>query len=305
MESDGHRPRPAIGPGAEIPAPLREALLHAQENEITEYHIYRNLAEATADAHNRDVLNRIAEEERRHYGFWKGYTQQEVEPDRAKVSRYVAIARVLGLTFGIKLMEQGEEQAQVAYARIAQDIPEAARIREDEDAHEDELIGMIDEERLKYVGSVVLGLNDALVELTGMLAGLTLALQNTRLIGMTGLITGIAASFSMAASEYLSTKSEGGDVDPGRAALYTGLTYIVTVAILITPYLIFGNYLLALALTLVFAVLIILFFSYYTSVAQDVNFRRRFGEMVAISFGVALASFGIGFVVRQVFGIEV
>ncbi|NLD74407.1 MAG: rubrerythrin family protein [Chloroflexi bacterium] len=282
-----------------------EALLRSQRNEITEYHIYRRLAEATADPHNREVLNRIAEEERQHYGFWKQYTDQDVEPDRGKVSRYVAISRVLGLTFGIRLMEQGEEQAQVVYEQISHDIPTAKRIVEDEDRHEEELIEMIDEERLKYVGSVVLGLNDALVELTGMLAGLTLALQNTRLIGMTGLITGIAASFSMAASEYLSTKSEGGDVDPGRAALYTGLTYITTVAILIAPYLIVGNYMLALALTLVFAVGIILFFSYYTSVAQGVNFRRRFTEMVLISFGVALASFGIGYVVRQVFGIEV
>lgn len=215
MDSDGQRPDTGPGAGgAEAPATAMEALLRSQRNEITEYHIYRRLAEATADPHNREVLNRIAEEERQHYGFWKQYTDQDVEPDRGKVSRYVAISRVLGLTFGIRLMEQGEEQAQVVYEQISHDIPTAKRIVEDEDRHEEELIEMIDEERLKYVGSVVLGLNDALVELTGMLAGLTLALQNTRLIGMTGLITGIAASFSMAASEYLSTKSEGGDVDP-------------------------------------------------------------------------------------------
>jgi VIT1/CCC1 family predicted Fe2+/Mn2+ transporter len=46
------------------------------------------------------------------------------------------------------------------------------------------------------------------VELTGALSGLTLAFRNTRLIAMAGLITGIAASLSMAGSEYLATKSE-------------------------------------------------------------------------------------------------
>ena len=46
---------------------------------------------------------------------------------------------------------------------------------------------MLDEERLRYIGSVVLGLNDALIELTGALAGLTLALQNTQLNLLLGL----------------------------------------------------------------------------------------------------------------------
>jgi VIT1/CCC1 family predicted Fe2+/Mn2+ transporter len=51
------------------------------------------------------------------------------------------------------------------------------------------------------------------------------------LIALSGLITGISASVSMAASEYLSTRSEQTDKDPLRAAIYTGLTYIITVAL--------------------------------------------------------------------------
>ena len=57
----------------------------------------------------------------------------------------------------------------------------AQKIAEDEERHEQKLLAILDEERLQYVGSMVLGLNDALVELTGTLAGLTLALQNTKL----------------------------------------------------------------------------------------------------------------------------
>ena len=91
----------------------------------------------------------------------------------------------------------------------------------------------INEERLNYTGSIVLGLNDALVELTGTLAGLTFALQNTKLTALAGLITGIAASFSMAASEYLSQRSEGESERASTSALYTGVAYICTVALLI------------------------------------------------------------------------
>lgn len=284
---------------------MRRSLLRSQRNEITEYHIYSRLATATRDPHNRRVLSRIAHDEREHYDFWKQYTRRDVPPNRLKVMWYVLVARLLGLTFGIRLMERGEEQAQVVYDQVAQELPSAERIVDDEDRHEHELIEMIDEERLRYVGSVVLGLNDALVELTGMLAGLTLALQNARLIGMTGLITGIAASLSMAASEYLSTKTEQGDRDPLKASLYTGTAYVITVAALIIPYLTLANYLVALGITLINAMLIILFFTFYISVAQGVAFRRRFLEMALISFAVAIASFGIGYLVRELLGVDV
>ena len=70
-------------------------------------------------------------------------------------------------------MEKGEEEAQVTYKKIAHEVPEAKSIIKDEDEHEAKLIALINEERLKYIGSIVLGLNDALVELTGVLAGLT------------------------------------------------------------------------------------------------------------------------------------
>ena len=56
---------------------------------------------------------------------------------------------------------------------------------------------------------MVLGLNDALVELTGTLAGLTFALANARLVALAGIITGIAATLSMAASNYLAERANG------------------------------------------------------------------------------------------------
>jgi VIT1/CCC1 family predicted Fe2+/Mn2+ transporter len=277
----------------------------AQQNEITEYHIYSRLARVIPDKQNAAVLRRIAEDERGHHDFWQKYTQSEASPKRWKILFYYWVSRIFGITFGIKLMERGEEQAQINYTLITERIPEAKRIVDDENAHEQELIGMIEEERLSYVGSVVLGLNDALVELTGALAGFTFALQNTRLIALAGLITGIAASFSMAASEYLSTKSEGQGERALKSSIYTGVAYIVTVFLLILPYMLIGNYFLCLALTLGIAMLIIFFFNFYISVAKDFSFKRRFLEMAGLSLGVAALSFAIGFLIRKTLGIEV
>ena len=280
-------------------------ILTSQKNEITEHIIYKKLTQSTKDAQNRSVLKRISDDELKHYNFWKQYTGKDTKPDKLKVWMYFLIAKILGITFGIKLMEKGEEKAQTTYEKISEVIPSAKEIVEDEDKHELELINMLDEERLRYVGSIVLGLNDALVELTGALAGLTFALQNTRLTAMAGLITGVAASLSMATSEYLSTKSEGYIKKPLRAAFYTGAAYVITVLFLIFPYFVFGEPMLCLGFTILNAVIVIFIFTFYISVAKGIPFKNRFSEMVAISLGVAALTFLITFVIKIFLNVEV
>jgi len=274
-----------------------------QKNEITEYHIYRRLAKKVSGK-NSEVLNEIAEDELKHNNFWERYSGKPAKPNRWKVFFFYWITRLLGLTFGIKLMEKGEKGAQELYREAIQYIPEAESIVEEEDQHEEKLIGMLKEKKLDYVGSIVLGLNDALVELTGALAGFTLALQNTRLIAIAGLITGIAASFSMGASEYLSQRSERSS-NAFTSALYTGSAYLITVFILILPFLLAENYFIALGFTLIFGLLIIMGFNYYISIAKDLNFKKRFIEMAVLSLGVAAFTFVISYFIRMFFGVDV
>ena len=276
-----------------------------QRIEITEHHIYKRLARSIKNKENSEILDQIADDELRHYHDWKKYTQREIKPNMWDVWKYYLISRIFGFTFGIKLMERGEEKAQENYGKLVGKVPGIEKWIHEEEVHEQKLLAMLDEERLRYAGSVVLGLNDALVELTGALAGLTLALQNVRLIALSGLITGIAASLSMAASEYLSTRSEVTEKQPVRAAIYTGIAYIITVTLLVLPYLLIPNYIVDLAITLTVAVLIIAVFNYYISVAKDEPFRSRFLEMAGLSLGVATFSFIIGYFIRLWLGVEV
>jgi VIT1/CCC1 family predicted Fe2+/Mn2+ transporter len=221
-----------------------------------------------------------------------------VKPNIIKVLFYVAIAKLFSLTFVIKMMEKGEGWAQYHYRQVAKELEQAAQIMEEEERHEKELISLIDEDKLNYISSMILGLNDALVELTGTLAGLSFAFQNTRLIGIAGLITGIAAALSMMSSEYLAKKSDKGDKNPLKASMYTGIAYIVAVVLLVMPFFIFHLYYTAIFLTLSVAVLVILFFTYFISVIQEVRFISRFLEMSIISLGVAGLSFLIGYALR-------
>lgn len=276
-----------------------------QQSELTESVIYEAIAKFAKGDENKQVLQRLAREERAHYEIWKKYTGIEMKPETFKVLKYKMIARIFGFTFAIKLMEKGEGNAQLEYEQLATDVPESIVIRQQEEEHEQALLGMLDEEILQYVGSMVLGLNDALVELTGSLAGFTFAMQNTRLIALSGLIIGISATFSMASSEFLAARSEGRD-DAFKSCTYTGIAYLITVILLILPYLIFSNeqFLLALICMLIIVVLIIAGFTYYTSVAQDQPFKSRFFEMAVISISVAVVSFFVGVLAKKFLGVD-
>jgi rubrerythrin len=187
---------------------LNKQILRFQQDEIDGHEIYKGLAKIVRDPANSKIIADLSGDELGHYRTWRRYSGQEVKANRFKAFAYLLLGRIFGYTFVIKMLEKDEDKASEGYEPYKARFPELEEIIRDEDEHEEQLIAMIDEERLKYSGSVVLGLNDALVELTGTLAGLTLAFQNTRLIALSGLITGIAAALSMAASEFLSTSSE-------------------------------------------------------------------------------------------------
>ncbi|MBR5289895.1 MAG: VIT1/CCC1 transporter family protein [Erysipelotrichaceae bacterium] len=276
-----------------------------QQNELTESVIYEEISKFAKGDNNKATLRRLSQEEKAHYEIWKSYTGIEMKPEALKVFKYKMLARILGFTFAVKLMENGEDHAQEEYARLASEVEESVMIRAQEEEHEAALLEMLDEERLQYVGSMVLGLNDALVELTGSLAGFTFAMQNTSLIALSGLIIGISATFSMASSEFLAARSEG-RTDAFKSCTYTGIAYLLTVVALVTPYLLLGNeyYMVALACMLGIVILIIAGFTYYTSVAMDQPFKSRFLEMAGISISVAVLSFVVGVLAKQFLGVD-
>jgi len=281
----------------EISQDLKNKVLKAQKSELTEHIIYKKLSQI-AKGSNKKVLEAISSDELSHYNFWKRFTSKDVTPSKSKVAFYYLISKFLGLNFGLRLMEKGECFAQSIYEEFKKISPEVKNIIKDEKCHEEKILALLDKKELMYTGSVVLGLNDALVELTGALAGFTLALEEAKIVAIAGSITGIAAALSMAGSEYLSTKEEAVK-NPLKASVYTGIAYILVVFLLILPYFIFKNPLISLATTVALALLIIFIFNFYISVAKKLSFKKRFFEMAVISLGVASLSFFIGLFLRN------
>lgn len=280
------------------------SLIAKQRDELTESLVYEALADIEKNPANKEVFLTLSHQERSHANILKKYTNAEVKPDLFRVKRTALLSKILGITFTVKQMESKEEGAQEFYNNF-KDNEDMMRINEEENEHEKKLIEMIDEERLGYMSSVVLGLNDALVEFTGALAGFTLALNNPSLIALTGSITGIAAALSMGSSEYLSTKSEKeSKKHPVKASIYTGITYLSTVLVLVSPFIILNSVISALVVMLILALIIIALFNYYYAVAKGESFKHRFAEMAILSFSVAGISFLIGYALRTFTGIE-
>jgi len=284
---------------------IKKEILVAQKNEITEHLIYKKLSESVKDIHNKDVLKKISDDELRHYNFFKKYTGKDIKPDNLKIGIHFLISKILGIIFTSKLIENMEGKERIVYEKMSKVVPAIKNIAKDEASHKKSLIGLINEERINYMGSFVLGLNDALVGLTAALVGLTFTLQNTHLVAVTGLIIGLTSALSMAASEYLSTQSEKSDRDPFKASTYTSFAYIAVVLILNSSFLILENIYLALGITILNAILIILMFTFYVSVVKSVSFKKRFSEMISISLGIATFSFVLGFLLRKFFNINV
>lgn len=287
-------------------ADIQKILLRIQQSEMTEAAAYHAMVDAIKDERNREALTRLADEIASQARTLETYTNKQLAADERKVKRYARMARVFGFTFAARLMDRRKIKFVNHSKKLLSEMPEVEKMQADEQKRDDELFALLNEKRLSYVGAMILGMNDAIVEITGTLAGLTLAMQNTRLIALSGLITGVAATLSMAASEYLAERSDGKG-DAAKSGLMTGGAYFITVVILLLPYLILDDkmYLLAMGIMLVLVVLILAGFNFYTSVARDVSFGKNFGQMCAISLGVAALSFVLGYAVRMFLGVDV
>lgn len=280
--------------------------LKQQQNEIDDFTIYSMLSLRDTNEANQAIFRKIAKEEQGHYYYLKSYTNQELQPRRFVVLFYLLLSKLLGVSFALKFLEGREEGAKAFYQDLIVLDPRAKEIYEQEMHHEVELIDMLHDKKLIYAGAIVLGMNDALVELTGTLSGIALAFDKSVVVGVTGLIMGIAASLSMAGSAYLESKENvDATLSPLVYSLYTGISYILTTVLLVVPFFIFETISTAIVWMFAGALLSIVAYNFYISVAKELPFWQRVREMSYITFGVALISFGIGYVVKHYFGIEI
>lgn len=278
---------------------ITEMVYRMCKDEYESYYIYRFLSRSpTIDKKLRDTLARAADDEYRHYMFWQsiaGGCKSRVS--LIKVLLYVVIFYLFGLTITLKILESKEANAEHLYKSIPVLDPNLSnavtKIAEEELRHEKEFLLGIDEGRVKYIGSITLGISDALVELTGIYAGSLGAFENAISAGLTGLLAGIAASISMGIASYSQAKHEK-RLNPRLSALYTSLAYIVVVLLLSVPYFVINSTHVAFAVMIAIAIGVLAYISFYAAVLQNKKYLREFAESTTLILGVSLLLYVVG-----------
>jgi VIT1/CCC1 family predicted Fe2+/Mn2+ transporter len=277
-------------------------------DELLDHELYARLAARERNERNRKLLEELARDELRHHLFWSklaGPVRLGLR-DHLKLRLLLSLSRLAGKTFTIKLLERGEAATVGEYRRAVAELggelaAELAKVIEDEELHESELAGSLDELVVRQLGSIALGVSDAIIELTGVLAGFAGYTGSPLQVAAAGLIVGVSAALSMAAAAYSQAKHERGK-NPRTAAAFTGLFYMLTVLALVAPLLLGVPASIGVALSLACALAILAAFSFYSAVVMERPFLREYLENAAVIMAVSLVGYAFGQIVKELTG---
>jgi VIT1/CCC1 family predicted Fe2+/Mn2+ transporter len=292
---------------------LKDVARVRMSDEWSDYTLYERLSKTVnGDSPFAAALKSLSETEHGHYEFWRKYVPAE-EPRLSRLTLYwlLFLRRFFGLTFAIRYLDRHEAKVVVEYAGLAHLIPEEDRsafdaMVADEKEHEKAFAMKAESSAVAYISFVVLGLADALVEISGIHAGWLGLFEKTEIAGLAGIIAGGAASLAMASAAFAQAKQGGFKGSARLSAAYTGVSYFITAVILATPYFLTSSMLLALGASLTLAVIILAVTTWYSVVIQGKLFMRDFIEILLILFATTIVVFTLGFVVSTAFpGIKV
>lgn len=292
--------------------PLQEVARVRMSDEWSDYTLYDRLAKTVnADSPFAGVLKTLSATEQRHFEFWRKYVP-DAQPKLAKMKLYwiLFLRRFFGLTFATRYLDRHEANVVVVYQGLAKLIPDEDRqafdaMVADEKDHEKAFAMKVESAVVRYISFVVLGLADALVEISGIHAGWLGLFDKTEIAGLAGIIAGGAASLAMASAAFAQAK-QGFQGSARLSAIYTGVSYFVTAVTLATPYFLTSNMLLALGSSLTLAVVILAITTWYSIVIQQKVFLRDFVEILMILFATTIIVFLLGaFVSAEFPGIRV
>ncbi|HEV2227211.1 MAG TPA: ferritin family protein, partial [Nitrososphaerales archaeon] len=206
---------------------LKEAK-ERMSDEFSDYTLYDRLSKTVkTDSPFAEVLKQLSATEHGHYEFWRKFVPAE-EPRVAKLKLYwvLFLRRIFGLTFATRYLDRHEGNVVKEYESIAHIIPDSEKsafdqMVADEKEHENAFAQKIESSTVSYISFVVLGLADALVEISGIHAGSLGFYDRTEIAGLAGVIAGAAASMAMASAAFAQAK-QGFKGSARLSAAYTG-----------------------------------------------------------------------------------
>lgn len=278
--------------------------MERMSHEFTDSKLYERLS-VTVDESSpfAGILKQLSATEVKHYEFWKKYAPKErPKLNRIKLYWILFLRRVFGLTFASRYLDRHEASVVKEYQALEGLIPEADKrafdeMVADEQQHEQEFAQKVESTAVRYISFVVLGLADALVEISGIHAGSLGIYNRTEIAGLAGVVAGGAASMAMASAAYAQAK-QGFHGSARLSAVYTGVSYFVSAVLLATPYFLTPSMVYALTSSLGLAVVMLALATYYSTVISNKPFTKDFLEILAILLGATVALYFFGYAVR-------
>lgn len=201
--------------------------------ELDDHRTYSAIAARVRDPRRRRALERIAGMEARHARFWRGVLERrgaavpEERPRRLRARLLGLLQRVVDPLIVVALLEVGENAAYRAYFEVLREMPLDGAEREglrrvilDELEHERFFRRESRALGLAHVRDFVLGMNDGLVEILGVVAGLSAVYAaHPGLVAASGLVVGVAGALSMGIGAFVSVRSQRQVNEAQRARL--------------------------------------------------------------------------------------
>jgi len=280
------------------------------EDEYVDHVVYSKLANQEKKGDRKEILIKLAMQEKRHMEFWAKLIDNDIRIRfllKLRIYFTIFLRYLFGLTFAIKFLERNEKKVIAEYKKVldgmvGENKEKLQEIIQDEIEHENYWISQIKEGSVTYIGFIVLGLADAIIEITGVHAGFLGVTTSTIIAGIAGLVVGVSASIAMAAAAYLQAQ-QGNIGKPRISAIYTGLSYILAAVALATPYFLTHNMWLAFTLSLIVALLLLAYFNYYSAVLSERVFLKEYLFNSGLILLTAFVSFLFGQFLGQFFGI--
>lgn len=298
------------------------------KDEMLDCAVYSRLAKSESNGEVRDLLSALAKTERSHVEMWKTLlgvgSSYDIKPAfmELRILEMLVVRRFLGVAFVVKFLERHERHDLKKYTKTFSGPlmgkkyrKSASKMINDFAKHERTLRKKADNYKgeLEHVQSIILGLNDGLVEILAIIAGLAIVATSSFTVVVIGLIAGVSGALSMTGGVYLSSKSYGlvrsnrikEKSSPVREGYNAGIWYLIGSVLAILPF-IFGFVgVRALAISVVLVCAALTGVSGIVAVISETSFRKRALEMIAISLGAVFVMMILGVLAKMYFGVSV
>jgi len=301
-------------------------------DELLDHETYSRLVKSEKNAEIRKLLKQLANKEQEHIRIWSTLLGKESANVKkpsfigVRVFLLLLLRKTIGIGFVTRLLERDESGGLERYnkglksgAMKERDKGYLRRVISDEEGHETAFASKVEKYggELGYTQSIILGLNDGLVEILAVVAGLATVATSSFIVVIIGMIAGISGTLSMAGGVYLSSKSGGlvedamkntkkkERVSPSREGYYTGIYYFVGALIAVLPFILGFGGATGILLSIILVGIALVVASTIIAIISGTSIRRRSFEMLAVSLGAAFATILFGTFAKIQFGVSI